>query len=783
MISDTADFKHLNHPSDDMDFAWDKPPPYELHSSSTLLSSSCTVQADGTLNIDLTSSAPTELEQSLPVHPPTGLESGVRIPRRCPRLNVVVQVVGSRGDVQPFIALGTALQQYGHRVRLATHDVFADFVRKSGLEFYPIGGDPEELMSYMVRNPGLLPSLNSLKGGEISRKRRMIHKMLQGCWNSCILPDLVSHEPFVANAIIANPPSFAHVHCAQALGIPVHMMFTMPWTATRAFPHPLTNVKATDIQQSQANYLSYGLVNIMTWQGLGDVINLWRVKDLELEPVHPSMGPDLVDWLRLPVTYCWSPALVPKPHDWGSNIDICGFFMREEPVYTPLEELSTFLRRGTVPLYVGFGSIVLENAKRTTEIILEACRKANVRVIISRGWSKLGGNDPNTEHVFYLGDCPHEWLFKHVSAVVHHGGAGTTACGLYNARPTVIVPFFGDQPFWGNVVASNGAGPAPIPHKSLSSQNLADAIKFCLSSEAQQAARAVADQMRCENGVDMAVQSFHRHVNSSNMNCDMSPQDVADWVCRSPESGLDMKVSHAALRNLTSSGQLKLANAIPYRPKQYNMDLERWDPLTAGASASLGIVTDFTSALGGTFVNPFKKARQARLAGSDSASSSLAAAGAVGQGVAAMASSVGKGAFVSMPLALAEGFRYAPKLYGDDVKDHGKVKDWKSGGMIAAKNFGTGFYEGITDIVTKPRDGAKKEGAVGFMKGVGKGSLNMVTKPGSAMFGLMAYPAQGIYKSIKSCNKSTVPNKIQAEKIACFRCQRSAGRSSVLESD
>lgn len=119
----------------------------------------------------------------------------------------------------------------------------------------------------MVCNPGLLPSLNSLKGGEISRKRRMIHKMLQGCWNSCILPDLVSHEPFVANAIIANPPSFAHVHCAQALGIPVHMMFTMPWTATRAFPHPLTNVKATDIQQSQANYLSYGLVNIMTWQG------------------------------------------------------------------------------------------------------------------------------------------------------------------------------------------------------------------------------------------------------------------------------------------------------------------------------------------------------------------------------------------------------------------------------------------------------------------------------------------------------------------------------------
>ncbi|EUC43587.1 glycosyltransferase family 1 protein [Bipolaris oryzae ATCC 44560] len=782
MPSDAVDFKHSKPPPDEVDFAWDTPPPYELHSSSALLDSSCTVQADGTLNIDLTSSAPFELEQSFPAPPPTALESDVRVPRRCPRLNVVVHVVGSRGDVQPFIALGTALQQYGHRVRLATHDVFADFVRKSGLEFYPIGGDPEELMSYMVRNPGLLPSLNSLKGGDIPRKRRMIHEMLQGCWNSCLLPDPVSNEPFVANAIIANPPSFAHVHCAQALGVPVHMMFTMPWTATRAFPHPLTNVKARDIQQSQANYLSYGVVNMMTWQGLGDVINLWRTKDLGLDPVHPTMGPDLVDWLKLPVTYCWSPALVPKPQDWGPNIDICGFFMREEPVYTPPEELSRFLHAGDVPVYVGFGSIVLENAKRMTEIILEACKKANVRVIISRGWSKLGGNDPNTENVFYLGDCPHEWLFKQVSAVVHHGGAGTTACGLYNARPTVIVPFFGDQPFWGNVVASNGAGPAPIPHKSMSSQNLAEAIEYCLSSEAQQAARAVADQMRRENGVDVAVQSFHRHVNSSNMNCDTSPQDAADWVCRSPGSGMDMKLSHAALRNLTTSGQVKLTNAIPYRPKEYNMDVERWDPLTAGASATLGIVTDFTSALGGTFVNPFKKVRQARLAGSDGASSSLAAAGAVGQGVAAMATSISKGALVSMPLALAEGLRQAPKLYGDEVKDHGKVKDWKSGGVVAAKNFGTGFYEGLTDIVTKPREGAKKEGALGFMKGVGKGSLNLVAKPGSAMFGLMAYPAQGIYKSIKSSQKNAVPNKIRAEKIACFHCEEPTGRPPVPKS-
>lgn len=115
------------------------------------------------------------------------------------------------------------------------------------------------------------------------------------------------------------------------------------------------------------------------------------------------------------------------------------------------------------------------------------------------------------------------------------------------------------------------------------------------------------------------------------------------------------------------------------------MDVKRWDPLTAGASATLGVLTDFTSALGGTFINPFKEVRQARLEGGGGVSASLAAAGAVGKDFTSMATSVSKGALVGMPLALAEGLRNAPRLYGEEVKDHGKVKDWKSGGIVAAK--------------------------------------------------------------------------------------------------
>ncbi len=119
----------------------------------------------------------------------------------------------------------------------------------------------------MVKNPGLIPNMKTLRDKEISKKRKMIAEMLEGCWKSCIEPDRDSNVPFFANAIIANPPSFAHIHCAQALSIPLHLVFTMPWSATRAFPHPLANIQNVSTDPKIANYLSYGLVQLLTWQG------------------------------------------------------------------------------------------------------------------------------------------------------------------------------------------------------------------------------------------------------------------------------------------------------------------------------------------------------------------------------------------------------------------------------------------------------------------------------------------------------------------------------------
>lgn len=260
---------------------------------------------------------------------------------------------------------------------------------------------------------------------------------------------------------------------------------------------------------------------------IGDLINKFR-RSLDLEEVPVTEGPKLLETLNIPFTYCWSPALVPKPLDWPAHIDVCGFFFRDAPSYKPPEDLKKFLDSGPPPVYIGFGSIVVDEPEKLSATILEAVEKTGVRAIISRGWSKLGGTP--SENIYYIGDCPHEWLFQQVSAVVHHGGAGTTACGLRYGKPTTIVPFFGDQPFWGSMIEAAGAGPAPITYKSLNSHLLADAIRLCLEPSTQRSAQDIARKMSTEDGVAAAVRSFHAALPLTHMRCDVLPSLPATWI-------------------------------------------------------------------------------------------------------------------------------------------------------------------------------------------------------------------------------------------------------------
>ncbi|KAJ1323153.1 sterol 3beta-glucosyltransferase [Microdochium nivale] len=716
------------------------------------------------------------------------------------KLNIVIQVVGSRGDVQPFIALGNELQTYGHRVRLATHDVFEDFVHKSNLEFYPIGGDPSELMAYMVKNPGLIPNLKTMKGGEIQKKRKMVKEMLEGCWRSCIEPDPQTEKPFVADAIIANPPSFAHVHCAQALGVPLHLMFTMPWSSTRAFPHPLANLKFGDdgvVDQMTANFVSYSIVEWLTWQGLGDVINDWR-RTIDLEEVPFSEGPVLAESQKIPFTYCWSPALVPKPIDWPAYIDVCGFFFRQPPQYTPPPELANFLKNGPIPIYIGFGSIVIDNPDEMTKILIEAVRSAGARAIISKGWSNLGGME--SDDVIFIGDCPHEWIFANVAAVFHHGGAGTTACGLRYGRPTTIVPFFGDQPFWGDMVALAGAGPKPIPHKQLNAQNLADAIRFCLTPEAAAAAREVAARMETENGVATAAKSFHANLPLEILQCDILPDQPAVWQFR--RGKVHIKLSKQAASLLLNHLKIGQKGMSLHETRTYIIENRRWDPVTGIISSAMGAGMGMTRGAADMIIKPIQVyQQQSKLKSTDidnvttrsstssnpqtpsqslvlahtdpdtsgrQRSSSRGCGSTTGAAMKASASGVGTffkscgKSYLEIPMAITEGLRATPKLYGDKVEDRAPITDWKSGAMVGGKNFVMGVGGGFADLFYQPYKGGRDGGASGAAIGAGKGVLGMVTKTASGALGILTYPAQGVYQSIRTSVKSKTRHSIAA---------------------
>lgn len=321
--------------------------------------------------------------------------------------------------------------------------------------------------------------------------------------------------PFIADAIIANPPCFAHVHCAEKLGVPLHLMFTFPYSPTATMPHPLANIQNSNVGREYTNAISYPMIEMMTWQGLGDLVNRFREKTLGLEPVATLWAPGMISRLKVPFSYMWSPALIPKPHDWGDHIDITGFvFLDLATGFTPPDALAQFLAAGDKPVYIGFGSIVVDDPDALTTTIFNAVKLAGVRALVSKGWGGIGGEDGGDvpDGVFMLDNTPHDWLFSQVSAVVHHGGAGTTAIGLYHGCPTMIVPFFGDQAFWGATVAGAGAGADPVPHKALTAQKLADGIKTLLSEECQAAAEDIGRRIKEDdgNGAENAVKSFYR---------------------------------------------------------------------------------------------------------------------------------------------------------------------------------------------------------------------------------------------------------------------------------
>lgn len=313
-----------------------------------------------------------------------------------PSLSIVVMVVGTRGDVQPFCALGSQLQREGHRVRLATHAEYRDFVTGYGLEFYPLAGNPKTLSQWMVQTGGRLwPNLFDRSEREsVGPKFRMIADITFSTWPACTAPD--PGDPvaraFHANAIISNPVTYGHVHCAEALAIPLHLMFPQPWCKTSAFPHPYSNLpydcvycheEATLVgrRRRARNRLSYHYVDMVMWLGTAPIVSQFR-RSLGLEPFGQSATDAFSR--RIPFVKMWSPTLCPKPEDWGDNIDVVGSFFSTGGAssYRPPKPLLDFLASGPPPIFVGFGSMVIREPEHLLRTVLGAAAAVGARLLL-----------------------------------------------------------------------------------------------------------------------------------------------------------------------------------------------------------------------------------------------------------------------------------------------------------------------------------------------------------------------------------------------------------------
>ncbi len=432
-------------------------------------------------------------------------------------MRISVLAAGSRGDIQPYLALAVGLKHAGHVVRFAANLNFGSLAKAYGLEFFPLQVDSFAL----TREPETQHWLASRSLPElIWRSRRVVGpitgRFLADAWEACQGAEAMIYHTYTI------PTAFV---IGQRLGIPCLPASVNP-LPTRAHPSLPLELKAS--LGSPLNLLTHLIEQQITWgvyrssaraffgDGRGIPIRapyfLWREE-------------------RRPVVCCYSRHVLPVPPDSPDHIHITGYwFLETLPDWQPDSALLQFLDSGPAPVYVGFGSIGdPARTHETTQIVLDALAQSGQRGLLEPGWSGLGRGTALSDSVFVLDSAPHRWLFPRMAATVHHGGVGTTAAALRAGVPTLAVPHFTDTHFWGRRVAALGAGPPPIPRRQLTAERLARAISDAVTNpHMRQRAAEVGELIRAEDGIASAIEIFHRYVeNCSRATSQSSPSTAS----------------------------------------------------------------------------------------------------------------------------------------------------------------------------------------------------------------------------------------------------------------
>lgn len=408
-------------------------------------------------------------------------------------MRITFLALGSRGDVQPFVPLGVALREHGHRVRVATFATYEALFRDAGFDFHAIGGDAQALV--LAAGNGLLTGGRNPLTGTLAL-RRSFARLADGIGRDLADPVLRDTD-LILNQL---PGNLYGADLAEHLGIKSLSVGVLPLSRTRAWPMMAFPPGPTDLPGYNA--YSYRLAEHALWFLFGAAIQRWRTRRLGLRRL-PSSGP----WTERgndPMIYGFSEHVVPRPVDWGDEIAITGWWLPRWRDWQPPNSLQRFIEGGEAPVYIGFGSMPVPDAARLTRAIIEGVRLSGRRAVLNAGWAGLSGALPS--NMFGIEQAPFDWLFPRVAAVIHHGGSGTVGFGLTHGRPSQIVPFGFDQFFWGDRIRALGVGPAPLPIPRLTAQRLADSItRLTLDPRLRDRAAALGRRLQAEDGLNAAI--------------------------------------------------------------------------------------------------------------------------------------------------------------------------------------------------------------------------------------------------------------------------------------
>ncbi len=414
-------------------------------------------------------------------------------------MKLTILAYGSRGDVQPYIALGLGLQRAGYTVTLAAPAVFRAFVEGYGLAFAPLAGDPTELMRQAVaKAPPGSGVLAPLRIGWVVLRYALplARQMLKDVDAACQGADAIIHSLLL---------TVAGHEAAVRRGIPDFsaLMFTV-FAPTGSFPNALFSPFPLGPEYDRKLHVYF---DRLFWWGNKLGYALLRLKHRDLPQMTASWPFDPQNERVTPILYGMSRHVVPRPPEWGPNVHLCGYwFLDSPPGWRPPPGLQAFLDDGAPPVFIGFGSVVNGDPKRITQMALDALAQTGQRGLLLTGWGGLcPANLPSD--VYVIDHAPFDWLLPRMISAVHHGGIGTTADALRAGIPSFIVPFTADQPFWGRQVAQLGVGPQPVPFHKLTVAALAENIELMLQdSKMRSRVAELGERIRSEDGVGKAVE-------------------------------------------------------------------------------------------------------------------------------------------------------------------------------------------------------------------------------------------------------------------------------------